>query len=1603
MPSGSILQLVAIGLDTVYLTGDPQITLFKMVYRRHTNFTIVPQNEIIQDVKQLDTETNYILLKRGDCISNLHLVINIGNFEVKYLEPTNLNVKNILKKYFLNWITSYQPTQIITKAIYDSNKKGINKLYDQVYDYVQQNNNFLRFINDVTYGITNYKLYKNLPVPNQRKINRIYNDTSFDVSKNLISLQLDNINEYFTNDLYVELYEYISQNIIVGNINGIYPSDILTNLNQIYTYIIENKSNIEFVDNFIRYIYDYGYGIFYLNPDYSYHSDGLDNRVLKFFELDSSGNYILDSSGQKIPKQTNLSTNTILSSRIFDICKSYQLDVDISGINLVTPYLIRDKLYDEYLYTICDLSSNILDVSNNRDVMNNAALFILLNEINPSSATTFLAKKVNDYYSTELNYYYSNINYFNLNLQQNNYQTFDSYIMLFRYINSLKSNEIINDETLRTLKPYIITSIKENLIANLQIFYQLMVILKQSYFSNSFHYRLSLYKSFTNYVLTTPIDYNNVQSDFQTFNLLLPTTLNVNDGIFDQLLNFNNNIFFKNDINSYLNSITGTINSGSQNTLVSEYLNQYTLWSPYTIDNQKSLLQQIMIPNADAGPTSLDLYSILTDVLKNYYTLNENAQKRVVIMNYLPLFLINEIPNAINTNLSYLNYKIGLSSGSLTSLDLSDNTISFKTDLYETITKNVILDYIIPNASLVGEYELINSFANKYVPNTNNFALYFLVRPEKGFEISGNSVDGKTYFIPNIRGVIETFRRKYFDIIKTLTSEIPSKRIFAFEVINYVLDSFMRFDFDQVFDSANIANSRYDLYVTNLLKYDTTFRTYTNSFTLKDNRITKYMYAQSSVYNFLHFKATDFINRFYNDIALNSNYYQTKLGLCMNDLLTIFYDQLTTEISTSPVDYFTGTSVSSFNQSGNIYPRIDCSYNLVDISGTGNFESPIYNQTGNNITIPVKSIGYDFNDFQNCYSYNDFEHLIDGSGNDIVGMLNYTNQNLALLQYYQTRYDLYKGLLQINNLYQSDISYNLVSDVVDYYNTGVESPDAYMLSIMSLVKASIINNYVFYGDCIYGVDNIGVGNLVNWSVKDLLTSMADGSNPFNILTTPNLYNCYEYHHSQSSQILAYFNEDDLIEALYRTELFSTLYNNFAKKSDVIKFIINYFISKTDGKYLLNYSTQNISELIDYIESYLNENKNYYYNIVTNILYNNDQPIPETIEIDYSNQNYSFYYPILEFSQTRMTYENSPCDNIISSMIANLPAEYSWVNEPGLYLFEQIQLMFNGDVFDSYNSNLLSLRTKLFTESCQIRGYNKLIQNTPDMLTFNNLNKSNKEFILPLDFYFCREITSSLPMSNILYTDVTLNFKTRKLEDLLVIADGAFISKQPKINCRLIVDYVYLELEERLRIAASKLEFLAEHYKYGRTFTYKYSDIQNGRIREKLYFADPTKFILWRVKSKNNDKQNWNCNDYFKINKTVYTYSINNYSPYSVFRVNVDQLQIINKIAFYFNGNKRQEGSNRYFNTIIPWECNLGALNYGEFLYSFSLNPKLLQPSGAANLSMIEDLEIEQEINPDYLELMKTENLEIEVEYFSYSYQILRIMSGFAAPAFINTK
>ena len=75
--SGGLLQLVATGRQDVYLSGNPQTTFFKQVYRRHTNFSMETQRipfDTGVDFNKLITVT---IPRNGDLLSQLFLEIQL--------------------------------------------------------------------------------------------------------------------------------------------------------------------------------------------------------------------------------------------------------------------------------------------------------------------------------------------------------------------------------------------------------------------------------------------------------------------------------------------------------------------------------------------------------------------------------------------------------------------------------------------------------------------------------------------------------------------------------------------------------------------------------------------------------------------------------------------------------------------------------------------------------------------------------------------------------------------------------------------------------------------------------------------------------------------------------------------------------------------------------------------------------------------------------------------------------------------------------------------------------------------------------------------------------------------------------------------------------------------------------------------------------------------------------------------------------------------------------------------------------------------------------------------------------------------------------------
>ena len=67
------MQLVAYGAQDIYLTGNPQITFFKVVYRRHTNFSMESIRQTFNGQNDLGGKVTATISRNGDLIHRMYV------------------------------------------------------------------------------------------------------------------------------------------------------------------------------------------------------------------------------------------------------------------------------------------------------------------------------------------------------------------------------------------------------------------------------------------------------------------------------------------------------------------------------------------------------------------------------------------------------------------------------------------------------------------------------------------------------------------------------------------------------------------------------------------------------------------------------------------------------------------------------------------------------------------------------------------------------------------------------------------------------------------------------------------------------------------------------------------------------------------------------------------------------------------------------------------------------------------------------------------------------------------------------------------------------------------------------------------------------------------------------------------------------------------------------------------------------------------------------------------------------------------------------------------------------------------------------------------
>ena len=98
MGSGGLMQLVAYGAQDIYLTGNPQITFFKVVYRRHTNFAMEAIEQTFNGSANFGKKVQCTISRNGDLIHRVYLQATLPQVQLQSTDGSGAQFR------WLNWV-----------------------------------------------------------------------------------------------------------------------------------------------------------------------------------------------------------------------------------------------------------------------------------------------------------------------------------------------------------------------------------------------------------------------------------------------------------------------------------------------------------------------------------------------------------------------------------------------------------------------------------------------------------------------------------------------------------------------------------------------------------------------------------------------------------------------------------------------------------------------------------------------------------------------------------------------------------------------------------------------------------------------------------------------------------------------------------------------------------------------------------------------------------------------------------------------------------------------------------------------------------------------------------------------------------------------------------------------------------------------------------------------------------------------------------------------------------------------------------------------------------------------------------------------------------
>jgi hypothetical protein len=457
-----------------------------------------------------------------------------------------------------------------------------------------------------------------------------------------------------------------------------------------------------------------------------------------------------------------------------------------------------------------------------------------------------------------------------------------------------------------------------------------------------------------------------------------------------------------------------------------------------------------------------------------------------------------------------------------------------------------------------------------------------------------------------------------------------------------------------------------------------------------------------------------------------------------------------------------------------------------------------------------------------------------------------------------------------------------------------------------------------------------------------------------------------------------------------------------------------------------------------------------------------------------------------------TYLQVTLPEINQDMASSGDVYARWLDFVGEQLIAQVEVEIGGQRIDRQYGDWMHIWNQLTMSSEQLRGYFKMVGQTTQLTYITDPAFANVSgpcaasggpsqvcaprnalpettLYVPLLFWFCRNPGLALPLIALQYHEVKINIDFRPIGECLwavksLSATSATQSvstayQSSLVAASLYVDYVFLDSDERRKMAQNPHEYLIEQVQFTGD-----ESVGSSSNKIKLNFNHPCKELVWVVQPDANVDYCSSLEGGNVLYKTLgaqpfnYTDAIDalpnaihafggpsETSGANAFIASSGLFQMagangtgnltdawagigeagagsalsdagtfvlaetaldmhcwgenpVVTAKLQLNGQDRfseREGS--YFDVVQPFQHHTRAPDCGINVYSFALRPEEHQPSGSCNFSRIDNAVLQLVLSAATVSGTST----AKVRVYAVNYNVLRVMSGMAGVAYSN--